>query len=68
MSKEYEKFDEMTRDGEDVAVVLSVADWHRIQTSGRLSFKDVLLGPGPRFDIPLPKRGTGKSRKPPVFD
>jgi len=27
-----------------------------------------LLGPGLRFDIPLPKRGTGKWRKPLVFD
>jgi hypothetical protein len=33
----------------------------------RRTWKDVLLGNGPRFDIRLPKRGKGKSRKPPVF-
>lgn len=27
-----------------------------------------LLAEGPRFEIPLPKRGTVKSRKPAVFD
>jgi hypothetical protein len=35
--------------------------------SGR-TWKDVLLGDGPRFDLPLPKRGIHKSRKSPVFD
>ena len=42
----------VTRRGVDTAVVL----------------KEVLLGPGPRFDISIPPRGRGRSCKPPVFD
>jgi hypothetical protein len=29
----------------------------------RLTWKDVLLGDGPRFEIPIPKRGKIKTRK-----
>ena len=58
----------VTRRGIDTAVVVSMQDWHRAQPSERPSLKDVLLGPGPRFDIPIPKRGRGRWRKPLVFD
>jgi hypothetical protein len=40
----------------------------QLKDENRLTWKDVLLGEGPRFEIPLPKRGTVKSRKPAVFD
>jgi len=40
----------------------------KLKDENRLTWKDVLLGEGPRFEIPLPKRGTVKSRKPAVFD
>jgi len=58
----------VTRRGIETAVVVSIDEWRRTQPGGRPSLKDVLLGPGPRFEIPLPKRGRGKWRKPFVFD
>jgi len=58
----------VTRRGIDTAVVVSIDEWRRAQPSLRPTLKEVLLGPGLRFDIPLPKRGTGKWRKPLVFD
>jgi antitoxin Phd len=58
----------VTRRGIDTAVVVSIDEWHKLRDKNRLTWKDVLLGKGPRFEIPLPKRGTVKSRKPVVFD
>jgi len=58
----------VTRRGIDTAVVVSIDEWRRLQQNGRPTLKEVLLGPGPRFEIPIPKRGQLKHRKPPVFD
>lgn len=58
----------VTRRGIDTAVVVSVEEWKKLKGQERLTWKDVLLGVGPRFTIPLPKRAKAKSRKPPVFD
>jgi prevent-host-death family protein len=58
----------VTRRGIDTAVVVSIDEWRRAQPALRPTLKEVLLGSGPRFDIPLPKRGTVKWRKPLVFD
>ena len=58
----------MTRRGIDTAVVVSIDEWHKLKEENRLTWKDVLLGKDPRFEIPLLKRGTVKSRKPAVFD
>jgi prevent-host-death family protein len=58
----------VTRRGIDTAVVVSVEEWHRLNDENRLTWKDVLLGDGPRYRISLPKRGTGKWRKPLVLD
>jgi antitoxin Phd len=58
----------VTKRGVETAVVISFEEWQRTREEKRPSLKDILLGDGPRFDIPLPKRGEGKSRKPPVFD
>jgi antitoxin Phd len=58
----------VTRRGIDTAVVVSIEEWHKLNDEKRLTWKDVLLGEGARFDLPIPKRGTAKSRKPPVFD
>lgn len=57
----------VTRRGIDTAVVISIEEWRRLN-DGRPTLRDVLLGEGPRFDIPIPKRGLGKWRKPQVFD
>jgi len=58
----------VTRRGIDTAVVVSIDEWHKLKDEKRLTWKDVLLGEGPQFGIPLPRRGMAKSRKPPVFD
>lgn len=58
----------VTRRGIDTAVVVSVDEWKKLKDEKRMTWKDVLLGEGPRFEIPLPKRGKGKSRKAPVFE
>ena len=58
----------VTRRGIDTAVVVSVDEWRKLKDEERPTWKDVLLGKGPRFEIPLPKRGAGKWRKPVVFD
>jgi antitoxin Phd len=58
----------VTRRGVDTAVVVSVDEWKKLKDEKGVTWKDVLLGEGPRFEIPLPKHSKGKSRKPPVFD
>ena len=58
----------VTRRGLDTAVVVSVEEWRRLNEASRPTLKEVLLGPGPRFDLPLLPRGKGKSRPPVIFD
>ncbi len=58
----------VTRRGIDTAVVISFEEWRRLQETNRPSLKDVLLGPGPRFEIPMPTRGRVRSRPPLTFD
>jgi antitoxin Phd len=58
----------VTRRGIATAVIVAIDEWNRAQQSARPSVKDVLLGDGARFSIPLPKRSVGKARKPSVLD
>jgi antitoxin Phd len=58
----------VTRRGIDTAVVVSVDEWKKLKDEKRMTWKDVLLGEGPRFETPLPKRGKAKSREAPVFE
>lgn len=58
----------VTRRGVDTAVIVSVEEWQKLKDEKRPTWKDILLGEGPRFDIPIPKRRAIKSRKPLVFD
>lgn len=58
----------VTRRGIDTAVVVSFEEWRRLREAGRPTLKEVLLGLGPRFDIPLPERGKIKNRPPVKFD
>lgn len=58
----------VTRRGIDTAVVVSIEEWHKLKDEKQLTWRDVLLGEGPRFEIPIPERGTVKLRKPPVLD
>jgi len=51
-----------------------MARWHsiderkKLKEEKRVTWKKVLLRDGPRFEIPLPKRGKGNSRKAPMFN
>lgn len=58
----------VTRRGIDTAVVVSMKEWNELRDRNRMNWKDVLLGEGPPFDIPVIRRGMVKSRKPAVFD
>jgi len=58
----------VTRRGIDTAVVVSVDEWRKLKDEERPTWKDVLLGTGPRFKIPPQKRAAGRWRKPVVFD
>jgi prevent-host-death family protein len=54
----------VTRRGVEAAVLVPIDDRRRIQQSSRPSNKELLLGPGPRFGLPIPKRRKWKRRKP----
>jgi antitoxin Phd len=58
----------VTRRGIDTAVVVSVDEWRKLTGDQRVTWKDILLGEGSRFEIPLARRGRVKSRRPPSFD
>jgi prevent-host-death family protein len=58
----------VTRRGIDTAVMVSIEEWKKLKNEKSATWKDVLLGDGPRFELPFPKRGKAKSRKALVFD
>jgi len=58
----------VTRRGIDTAVVVSIEEWRKLKKDKRRTWKAVLLGEGPRFEIPFPKRRKKRSRRPPVFN
>ena len=58
----------VTRRGIDTVVVVSITDWKKLKNDNSVTWKEVLLGEGPRFELPVPKRGKGPSRKTPVLD
>jgi len=43
-------------------VLVPIEEWRRLQQSTRPNIKELLLGPGPRFNIVLPKRTRWKRR------
>jgi antitoxin Phd len=55
----------VTRRGVEAAVLVPIEEWRRLQRSSHPNIKELLLGPGPRLDIELPKRGRWK-RRPPI--
>jgi antitoxin Phd len=58
----------VTRRGMDAAVVVSIDEWRKLKNEKHATWKEVLLGDGPRFENPLPKRGKTKSRNAPTLD
>ena len=58
----------VTRRGIDTAVVISIDEWHKLKDQVHVTWKEVLLGEGPRFEIPISRRDMVKARRPPVLD
>jgi antitoxin Phd len=55
----------VTRRGVAAAVLVPIEEWRRLQRESRPNIKELLLGPGPRFEDIVPKRGQWK-RRPPI--
>jgi antitoxin Phd len=55
----------VTRRGVEEAVLVPIEEWKRLQQAKRPNIKELLLGPGPRFDLAIPKRRRWK-RRPPI--
>ena len=55
----------VTRRGVETAVLVPIEEWRRMQRTSRPNIKELLLGPGPRFNLVLPKRVRWK-RRPPI--
>jgi len=54
----------VTKRGAEAAVLVSAADWHRLQASPRRSFKELLLSSEARADLRVPARGSARRRRP----
>jgi antitoxin Phd len=52
----------VTRRGVEAAVLVPIEEWRRLQHESRPNIKELLLGPGPRFEDIVPKRGAWKRR------
>ena len=57
----------VTRRGVEAAVLVPIEEWHRLQQASRRGLKDLLLGPGPRFENLIPARRRFKRRRPVEF-
>ena len=57
----------VTRRGVEAAVLVSVEEWRRLQQETRPGLKELLLGPGPRFENIVPLRGKLRRRGPVRF-
>ncbi len=57
----------VTKRGIEAAVLVSIDEWKRLQTSARPELKELLLGSGPRFENLAPERRL-RRRKPVRFE
>ncbi len=53
----------VTQRGMEVAVLVSIAEWRRLQSLSRPGLKEILLGSGPRFDNLVPPRHVRRRRR-----
>jgi len=58
----------VSRRGKEVAVLIPVEDWRRLQLAARPSLKQLLLSDEARAELPLPARGKAKRRKIEILD
>ena len=54
----------VTRRGVEVAALVPIEEWRRLQSSARPSLKELLLAPEPRFDSATEKRPRSRRRPP----
>jgi hypothetical protein len=54
----------VTRRGTDVAVLVPLSDWERLQAAARPTLKELLLSAAPRGNLHIPPRGRLRRRKP----
>jgi antitoxin Phd len=52
----------VTRRGVETAVLLPIQEWRRLQNLARPSLKELLMGPGPRFENLIPARRRFRRR------
>lgn len=57
----------VTKRGVEAAVLVSIEEWRRLQQEARPGLKELLLGPGPRFENVAPPRGKLHRRRPVRF-
>jgi antitoxin Phd len=57
----------VTKRGVEAAVLVSIEEWRRLQQEARPGLKELLLGPGPRFENIVPPRGKLHRRRPVRF-
>lgn len=53
----------VTRRGVEAAVLVPMEEWRRLLRGRGPDIKELLLGPGPRFDDIAPQRGRWKRRR-----
>jgi antitoxin Phd len=54
----------VTKHGTEAAVLVPVDDWRRMRQTAPATLKELLLADQPRMDIPLPRRGRLRRRRP----
>ncbi len=57
----------VTKRGVEAAVLVPIEEWRRLQRVARPDIKELLLGPGPRFENLVPERPVHKRRGPVTF-
>ena len=55
----------VTRRGIEVAVLVPIEQWRRLEAETQLNLKDLLLAAEPQADIPVPPRGKNRRRAAP---
>jgi prevent-host-death family protein len=56
----------VTRRGVEMAVLIKIEDWRRLQQAAKPTLAEFLLGDGPRFDLELPNRRAFRAGRTPV--
>jgi prevent-host-death family protein len=57
----------VTRRGVEMAVLVPVDQWRRLEETTRPTLKELLLSAAPRAEIPVPPRGSRSRREPPAL-